>query len=41
MSQNNIKGNRYTWGAKVFIVLVSFGCAASIYALVQVIMEGL
>jgi len=36
---NNLgKSTRYTWGAKIFIVLV--GGAASIYALVQVIVEG-
>ena len=39
---NNVgKSTRYTWGAKIFIALVLVGCAASIYALVQVMMEGL
>ena len=38
---NNNKKIRYTWGAKIFIILVLVGCAASIYALVQVMMEGL
>ena len=39
---NNVgKSSRYTWGAKIFIALVLVGCAASIYALAQVMMEGL
>ena len=41
-THNNVgKSTRYTWGAKIFIALVLVGCAASIYALVQVMMEGL
>lgn len=31
---------RYTWGTKIFIALVLLGCAASIAALAQVMMEG-
>jgi hypothetical protein len=39
---NNVgKSTRYTWGAKIFIALILVGCAASIYALAQVMMEGL
>ena len=39
--KNVRKTIRYTLGAKIFIALVLVGCAASIYALVQVMMEGL
>ena len=39
---NNVgKSTRYTWGAKIFIALVLVGCAASLYALVQVMMGNL
>jgi len=39
---NNVgKSKRYTWGAKIFTALVLVGCAASIYALAKVMMEGL
>ena len=39
---NNVgKSTRYTWGAKMFIALILVGCAASIYALAKVMMEGL
>ena len=41
-SPNNVgKSIRYTWGGKIFIALILVGCAASIYALAQVMMEGL
>jgi len=39
---NNVgKLTRYTWGAKIFIALILMGCAASVYALAKVMMEGL
>jgi len=39
---NNLgESTRYTWGAKIFNALILVGCAASIYALAQVMMEGL
>ena len=42
LSPNNAgKTTRYTWEAKIFIALILVGCAASIYALAQVMMEGL
>ena len=39
--KNVRKTIRYTWGAKIFIALILVGCAASIYALAQVMIEGL
>jgi len=36
---NNVgKSTPYTWGDKIFIALILVGCAASVYALAQVMM---
>ena len=40
-NNNGGKSTRYTWSDKNFIALVFVGCAASVYALVTVMMEGL
>jgi len=40
-TNNGGKSTLYTWGDKNFIALALVGCAASVYALVQVMMEGL
>ena len=40
-NNNGGKSTRNTWGDKNFIALILVGCAASVYALVQVMMEEL
>jgi len=41
LTNNTVKLTLYTWGTKIFITLLLVECAASVYALVQVMMEGL